>query len=96
MNVETIIPASITVNAEAFAKWQKAKQAAQALAKEADALRMECGFPETETLVSLLGVAECGKGSAVIVNGNGVPIGKVSVFWKDAYVVKAGFSSRIS
>ena len=88
--------AVIVVSAESFAKWQRVKQAASALAKEAEVLKAECGFPDTEKLVALLEIPEGGKGAAVIVNGNGAPIGKLSVFWKDAYIVQAGFSSRVS
>lgn len=89
-------PATIIVSAEKFARWQKAKQAATAAAKEADALKAECGFPETLALAELLEVPVGGKGEAVIVDGNSRPVGKLSLFWKDEYVVKAGFTCRIS
>jgi hypothetical protein len=85
------------VNGPAFAKWRKAVDAANAAKKEAETLKEVCGFPDTESLRRLLGVTEWQtKGAAVIVDGNGKPVGKVSVFFKDAFVMPAGFSSRVS
>lgn len=97
MTTTTTIPALITVNGPAFAKWRKAVDAASAAKKEADALRQECGFPDTDALRRMLGLTEFGgKASAIVQDGNGKPIGKVSVFWKDAFEMPAGFSSRVS
>lgn len=90
------VAALITVNGPAFAKWRKAVDAANAAKKEVDALKEVCGFPDTENLVSMLGLAQGGKASATVADGNGKPIGKVSVYWKGAFEIPAGFSSRVS
>lgn len=90
------VAAELTVNADAFRAYNEAKQRENAAKKEAEAARVLAGIPPTEDLVRLLGISEGGKGSVVVKNGNNVPVGKISVFWKDEYSVKAGFSSRVS
>jgi hypothetical protein len=90
------LPGQIQVSAENWHNWRAIHAKAQAMAKEADALRKVCGIPETADLVATLGAtAELGA-SAVIIDGNGSPLGKVSVYWRDAYAVKATFVSRVS
>jgi len=100
LHMETVtnaaVAALITVNGPAFAVWRKAHAAATAARKEADTLREACGFPSTESLVVMLGIAQGGKASATVADGNGKPVGKVSVYWKDAFEMPAGFSSRVS
>ena len=92
-----LVSALLTVDGPAFARWRKADAKAKAAKKEADTLRMVCGFPSTEELVALLGAQPEGEArSGVIVDGNSVPVGKLSVFWRAAFETKAGFQSRIS
>jgi hypothetical protein len=88
--------AQIQVSAEGWHKWRTMKARASAMEKEEKALRAELGFPDTASLVALLGVSEFVKGSAVIIDGNGTPLGKVSVFYVSAKEIPAGFQSRIS
>ena len=89
-------PAQIQVSAEKWRKWREMHAKASAMEKEAKALRAEMGFPDTAQLVELFGVTETEKKSAVIIDGNGSPLGKVSVFHVSAKEIPAGFQSRIS
>lgn len=91
------IAALITVDGPAFARWRKAAAKATAAKKEADTLRLVCGFPETMALVDLLGVRPEGESkTGVVVDGNGIAIGKLSVWWRDEFTTPAGFVSRVS
>jgi hypothetical protein len=89
-------PAQIQVSAEKWRKWREMHAKASAMEKEAKALRAEMGFPETAQLVQMLGVTETEKNSAVIIDGNGTPLGKVSVFYVSEKIIPAQFQSRIS
>ena len=89
-------PAQIQVSAEGWHKWRAMKARASAMEKEEKSLRTELGFPDTAQLVSLLGVTETEKKSAVIIDGNGAPLGKVSVYHCAEKIISAGFQSRIS
>jgi hypothetical protein len=97
MNTETkTVPALITVPADAWRAFIAAKARAAAAEKEAAAARMLLGIPGTAELVALLGATEETSAAAVIVDGNGTPIGKVSVYRRDGYVVEPGFVSKIT
>jgi hypothetical protein len=88
--------AQIQVSAAAWHAWRAMHQKASAAEKEAKALREAMGFPSTAALVELFGVNEVTKASAVIIDGNGQPLGKVSVFHCGEKIIPAGFQSRIS
>lgn len=97
MNTLTQSIAEIQVPAEAFKRFKEAKAKASALTKEAEAIRLECGLPDTENLVKQLGLTKANpKGEVVIKDGNMSVIGKIAVYWQDAYEVGAGFKSRVS
>ena len=95
MSNETV-PAQIEVSAQAWRAYVLAKGRATAAAKEAEVARLVLGLPETETLVSLLGATEKDGGSAVLIDGNGTPCGKLSVSFRTAYAVKAGWVARLT
>lgn len=91
------IPAEITVRADAFRAYREAKQREAAAKKEAEAARAEAGIPSTDDLVKQLKLSKTNdKGEVVIKDGNGVPIGKISVFWKNSFEMPAGYQSRVS
>ncbi len=96
ITVPSNVPAQIVVSAADWQAFNAAKCRAAAMAKEVEALRAVMGLPETAALVKALGATAETAAAAVIVDGNGLPLGKVSVFWRDAYEVKAGFASRVS
>ena len=97
MNTETkTVPALISVPADAWRAYLAAKARAAAAEKEAAAARMLLGIPETAELVALLGATEETSAAAVIVDGNGTPIGKASVYFRAGYAVKAGFVSKLT
>jgi hypothetical protein len=95
MSNETL-PAQIEVSAQAWRAYALAKAKATAATKEAETLRAALGLPETETLVALLGATEAEGASAVLVDGNGTPVGKLSVSFRAPYSVKGGWSARLS
>ncbi len=87
------IPAAvIQVQAEPFHAWRKAVAMANAMTKEADALKMAAGLPNTEELVKALN----GSTQAVVVDGNGKPIGKVSIAQHPEKIVRAFVAARWS
>lgn len=90
------VPADIIVKADAFRAYREAKARAAAAQKEADAARKLAGIPSTEDLVNQLDLSKGEKGEVVIKDGNGVPMGKIAVFWKDGFEMPAGFQARIS
>lgn len=96
MSNSIAIPAVIQVSADNWHAWRAMHAKAQAMAKESDALRAQCGIPESAALAAMLGATADTKAAAVIVDGNGSPLGKVSVYWRDAYTVSASFVSRVS
>lgn len=91
-----VIPAQIQVSAQDWHAWRAMYARAQAMAKEADALRKVLGLPETSALVALLGASQETPVSAVIVDGNGAPLGKVAVSYRPPYSVAGTFVSRVS
>lgn len=89
-----IVPAQITVCAEVWGRFIRAKSAAAAAEKEVKAVRAELGLPaDAAAACALFGDAFP---EAVICDGNGRPVGKLTVFMRDAYTVPAGKSLRIS
>ena len=95
MSNETL-PAQIEVSAQAWRAYALAKAKATAAAKEAETLKAALGLPETEALVAMLGANEENGASAVLVDGNGTPVGKLSLAYRAAYAVKAGWVSRLT
>ena len=84
--------ALIRVNADSFHAWRKAAAMANAAAKESDALKMAAGLPSTEQLMIMLN----GNTQAVVVDGNGKPIGKVSLANHPEKTVGAFIAARWS
>lgn len=76
------------VNAEKFNKWQRVKRAASALDKRAKEMAKEMGLPESSQFD--------GPAAGVIVDGNGQPIGKFSVFNYPGAQIPAGLRVKIS
>jgi len=90
------LPAQIQVSAESWHAWRAMHARAAAMTKESEALRALCGIPDTKDLAKLIGATAEAKADAVIIDGNGSPLGKVSVYWRDTYTVSASFVSRVS
>jgi hypothetical protein len=86
----------IQVSAEAWRAFVLAKDAASAAAREAEACKLALGLPSTEELVALLGASESTAAAAVVTNGNGTPIGKLTVSFRSPYSVKGGFVARLT
>ena len=84
--------AVIQVEAASFQSWRKAVATANAMAKEADALKVAAGLPSTEQLVTMLN----GNTQAVVIDGNGKPIGKVSLASHPQKTVSAFIAARWS
>lgn len=96
-NIDLSIPAEIKVSADLFAKYKDAKGRESAAKWEADAVKKLMGLPDTASLVAQLGLTKKNpRGEVVIKDGNSVPIGKISVFWKDPYEVDGNFCSRVT
>lgn len=90
-------PPVLKASAEKFRLFQEAKERSAAAALLAEKARADAGIPGTVQLVSNLKLKRRNqKSEIVIIDENGAPLGKISVFWQDAYEVKAGFRSRIS
>jgi hypothetical protein len=90
------IPARLQVDGPAFAKWRKIYAKAKAMEKEEKSLRAEVGLPDSETIAKMLGVKPDAAQSAVIVDGNGSPIGKLSAWWSPAFEMPASYKTRVS
>lgn len=86
----------IQVSADGWRAFVMADAKAKAAEKEAKALRAELGLPETAELVSLLGAtAELGA-KAVIVDGNGTPVGSITVYWRPPVEMKGYWVGRVN
>ncbi len=86
----------IEVSGPAWDAFLEAKAKATAAAREAEACKLALGLPETAELVALLGASEENGAQAVIVNGNSAPVGKLTVSFRSAYAVKAGWVARLT
>lgn len=92
---------SLHVRIKATAQdWQRlmsAKQRANAAQAEAKALEEAMGIPSAETLAKDFSLPNSdGKASIHIVDGNGFPLGKMSVYWWPGSVTSPGYRKRIS
>jgi hypothetical protein len=81
------IKGQIQVNAETFRKWQRVQAGVNAAKKRADALKAELGIPAASAKT---------EGAWLIVDGNNAPIGKVSVFYKGAFLMPETWQARVS
>lgn len=95
-SIPSNVQAFVTVAADSWHRFRTAQAEANAAKRKADLLRKETGLPETADLVSLLSLAPSDSGQITVLDGNGKAVGKVAVFWRDAYTVEAGFVSRVS
>ena len=87
----------ITATAEDWRKFQAAKAAASAAAKAAEQLGQAMGIPNAAQMAATLGLpASEGKAEAVIISGNGAPIGKLTCFWFGGSVIPPAYRNRIS
>jgi hypothetical protein len=95
----TAVPAAaITVAAADWHAYLNAATAARAAEKEAAARKAVLlgHLADKEVAVrELMATAETGA-TAVFLDGNGNPLGKLSLYWRDQYTVGAGFVMRIS
>lgn len=86
----------IQVSADGWRAFVMADAKAKAAEKEAKALRAELGLPETAELVSLLGATVELGAKAVIVDGNGTPVGSLSLYWRLPVQVKGCWVGRLN
>ncbi len=86
---------TLEVNSKKFRAYQEAKERSAAAAALAEKARADAGIPGTNQLVSELGRSKK-KREIVIVDENGAPMGKISLYWQKQAVIAAGFRSRIS
>ena len=90
-------PFIIQVPAVKWDAYQKAKARASAAKREAEQLGEQCGIPDADALAKLMRLRYgIEKGEAVIQDGNGSPIGKVSVFYHPGATIPAGWRKRES
>ena len=90
----------VRINATA-ADWHaltEAKARASAAARHVEQLEKAMNIPDAKEIARLCGVsAEAdAKVSALIVDGNGAPLGKLTVFWFPGCAMPAGFRRRIT
>lgn len=99
-NPAIIAPAFITVPADKWKAYRDAKAKASAMEREAKQLGEQCGIPDADTLArTLAGRVNPShelKGEIVVQDGNGAPIGKISVFYHPGAVIPSGWRKRES
>lgn len=77
----------VQVEGKAYRAFLRAKAATAAAEREEKAAKQACGLPEREELLASLGVpTEEQKVVAVVTDGNGKPIGKLTLSHRKAYV----------
>lgn len=86
----------IQVSADGWRAFVMADAKAKAAEKEAKALRAELGLPETAELVALLGATAESGAKAVIIDGNGTPVGSITVYWRPPVQMKGCFVGRVN
>ena len=98
MKTATAPAAVITVTAADWHAYVTAAAAARAAEKEAAARKavMLGQLADKETAVQELSATAESGATAVLQDGNGNPLGKLSLYWRDQYTVGAGFVMRIS
>jgi len=81
------IKGTVVVNADLFRKYQRTQAGVNAAKKRADMLKAQLGIPaaSADTI-----------GAYIITDGNNTPIGKLSVFHKDSFVMPETWQARIS
>lgn len=77
----------IVVKAEEFARFLRIRAASAALDRRAKALRESFGLPEADA---------SSVGGHIIVDGNGVAVGKFTVAPRAGYEVKASYIGKLS
>jgi len=90
----------VRINATA-AEWHaltEAKARASAATRHVEQLEKAMGIPDAKEVARLCGIsAEVdAKVSALIVDGNDQPLGKLTVFWFPGCAMPAGFRRRIT
>lgn len=78
---------NITVNAGTFSRYQRTRAAIAALERRSKALEAEMALPVPSEETS---------GQWIIADGNGLPIGKLSVFYYPGANIPPGWRKRIS
>lgn len=91
-----VTPFVITVPADAWNAYQRAKAIASAAAKDAEQLGEACGIPEAQTLAAKLGLNPGDKGECVIQDGNARAIGKLALFYHPGMTIGPGWRKRVS
>lgn len=86
----------ITVPSAAWEKLQQLKGQISALENEAKTLQKELGIPGADSLVALLALKEGEKCSIPVKNGNGMPVGKLSVFHFGGATIPPAWRTRLS
>lgn len=86
----------ITVNAEDWSRYLKLKSQASAIKREVEALETSFNLPEPAELAKEYKAQSGDKLCVEIVNGNGLTVGKLSIFWFPGSEVPAAWRKRIS
>ena len=86
----------IVVPADQWAKYQKTKAQASALKRQAEAFESAWGVKSGKEYAENFALADGGKLEIPIHDGNGIPLGKLSVSWRDGYEVSPTWAKRIS
>lgn len=94
----TVHQVRISATAADWQRYMQAKARASAMEKEVKQIESALGIPEAKDIAKLCGLSadSDAKVSALIVDGNGAPLGKLSVFWFNGAVMPAGFRRRVS
>lgn len=77
----------IAVNPDTFKRFLFARARANAATKRANQLRDLLNLPEADKKTA---------GEYILIDGNAVPVGKLTITARDGYEVKAGWTARLS
>lgn len=99
MSSDTQVSHKIQIQATAadWAQLRDARARAAAASNYVDSLQSALGLPDAKALAQLVGAsAESDAQTVLVVDGNGSPLGTLTVFWHPGGMRKAGFQRRIN
>lgn len=88
---------AIQATAADWQTYRNAKARANAAAKEVSAIESALGLPDAKSLARLVGFTAEGEAQTVLVtDGNGSPLGSLTVYWFSGSETPAGIRRRVN
>jgi len=99
MSSDTQVSHTVSIQATAadWATYRNAKARANAAEKEVKAIEGKLGLPDAKSLARLVGFTAEGEARTVLVtDGNGTPLGTLTVYWFSGSETPAGIRRRVN